>query len=115
MVTFPQPDEIPDEEFENPHPAVVLQNDNDNHQRETTIVVPLTSGSNPDPLDEVLLTPSEDGVQNDSLAQLHMITAVSVPGRIFDGGGSPSAWKLGEASPKVMNEIENKLSLILSF
>lgn len=112
-VTFPSADEGFDETIEDPHPAVVVQNDGLNANSDTTIVVPLTSGSDPDRLYEVKLTPPQDGVENESLAQIPQLTVVSIPEQIKDESEDESAWKEGEISDEKLNEIENKIEFLL--
>jgi len=114
-VTFPPADETPDAEFEDPHPAVVLQNDSENSSIDSTVVIPVTSRNDQTPhqLLEVLLTPERDGVENESIAKLTQITTVSIPGRIMDEGEDEAAWKMGEVSPETMEDLSNKLCYLL--
>lgn len=115
MVTFPPAEDIPDDEFDNPHPAVVLQCDYENSRKDTTVVIPVTSGSNADATTEVELEPGRDGVENESIALLHQITTVSVSERITEGYDDESAWKLGEVSSQAMTDIETYLEYLLGF
>jgi mRNA interferase MazF len=114
LVNFPEPDDVDPGEFEKPHPAVVVQNNSDNRQKKSTIVVPVTSGTDPDPLTEVLLTPENDGVENRSIAILNQITTVSISGKIKDQGSDSGTWKMGEVHPDTMRDIENKLAYVLN-
>lgn len=115
LVTFPDPDEAPEGTFENPHPAVVLQNNSDNAKLDSTIVIPVTSGDDAHPLCEVQLTPSRDDVENESIAVLNQITTVSIPDQIKDVDGDESAWKMGSISSKSMKDIEMKLEYVLGY
>jgi len=115
LVTFPDPEDALEGEFENPHPAVVLQNTSANQKLRSTVVVPLTSGSDSHPLREVQLSPKRDGVENDSVAMLSKISSVSIDGRIKDEDEDEAAWKMGEVSAESMNEIEQKLRYLLGF
>jgi len=112
-VSFPSDDDIPDEEFDSPHPAVVLQNDGLNRRKDTAVVIPVTTGSNADTLSEVKLQPGRDGVENESIAKLHQITTVSISERIVEGYEDEAAWKEGEVSAQTMSDIENYLSYVL--
>ena len=79
-VTFPDPEEVPEEEFENPHPAVVIQNDSRNHEYDTTIVAPLTTSQDSTQcLADVSVSSATEDVEKDSIAKLGMLTVVSVP------------------------------------
>lgn len=113
-VTFPDPEEVPDEEFENPHPAVVIQNNSRNHEYDTTIVAPLTTSQDSTKcLADVSVSSATEDVEKDSIAKLGMLTVVSVPGRIMEESENPETWKMGELSAGKMNEIENRLNLVL--
>lgn len=113
-VTFPKPDNIPDEEFDNPHPSIVVQNDTKNHRLDTTVVVPLSTSQNgADMLSDVELSSASEEVENDCVAKLEMLTTVSVPGRIMEQSTDPEIWKMGEVSASKINEIESKLELVL--
>ncbi|RKD95650.1 type II toxin-antitoxin system PemK/MazF family toxin [Halopiger aswanensis] len=113
-VTFPDPDDIPDEEFENPHPAVVVQNDTRNQRYDTTIVAPLTtSQDSPEEFADVAVPSTSEGVEEDSIAKLGMLSTVSVPGRIMDQSENSDVWKMGELSASKMNEIEARLEVLL--
>lgn len=113
MVSFPPAEDIPDEEFDDPHPAVVIQCDSENGRKETTVVIPISTGANPDALTEVKLQPGRDGVENESIVKLHQITTVSVSDRITEGYDDESAWKMGEVSAQAMAEIEDYLEYVL--
>lgn len=109
------PDDPPDAEFDDPHPAVVLQSDSENEQLDSTVVIPVTSGSDPHPLREVYLPAQSQGVENDSIAVLTQLTTVSVPDRIMDESEDEDVWKMGEVTPDKMEEIEEKLLYVLNF
>lgn len=113
-VSFPNPEDTFDGEFESPHPAIVLQNTSANNKLRSTIVIPVTSGSDTHHLREVQLAPEHDGVENDSIALLHKISCVSIQGRIKDESDDEAAWKEGQVSGETMNEIETKLSYLLA-
>ena len=112
-VTFPDSEEIHPEEMNNPHMAVVMQNDGLNRREGSTIVIPITSGTSNDRLKEVDIPSYSEPVDHDSKAVLSKMTVVSIEGRIFDECEDPEAWKQGELSPEIMNEIENKLGWLL--
>ena len=114
MVTFPDPPDAPDGTFENPHPAVIVQNDSDNAQLQSTIVVPVTTGDDPDPISEVLLTPPDDDVEHPSIVVINQVTTVSIPDQIKDVDGDEEAWKLGQVSADSLREIEEKLAVVMS-
>lgn len=113
MVSFPNHDDHPDEEIDDPHPAVVIQTDHEN--LETATVIPVSDGTDrdADTLTEVELTPREDGVDKRSLALLHQITTVSIQDRIVEDFDDPSAWKMGEVSASSMDDIEDFLTYFL--
>src|SRR5699024_6253010 len=110
-VSFPDQNEIPPEEFDNPHPAIVIQNNSDNNSLDSTVVVPLTTNQNGEVrlLTDVRVSAATEDIDEDSTAKLNLLSSVSVPGRIFDEGENEGAWKIGEISPTKMTEIENKL------
>lgn len=113
-VTYPEPDDIPEEEFDNPHPSIVVQNDTKNHRLDTTVVIPLsTSQTNADSLSDVEFSATSEEVEDDCIAKLEMITTVSVPGRIMEQSTNPDVWKMGQVSASKINEIESKLELVL--
>lgn len=113
-VTFPDPEDIPEEEFENPHPAVVVQNDTRNHRYDTTIVAPLsTSQTSEEEFADVAISSTSEEVDDDSIAKLGLLSAVSVPGRIIDQSEDPKIWKMGELSTSKMSEIEAHIEVLL--
>lgn len=112
-VTFPDSDCIPPEEMDDPHMAVVMQNDGLNEREGSTIVIPITTGTSNDRLKEVDIPSYNEPVENDSKAVLTKMTVVSIRGRIHDEGTDPSSWKEGELSEERINEIENKLGWLL--
>jgi len=113
-VTFPDSEDVPDEEFDNPHPAIVIQNDTKNNRLDSTLVIPLTtSQSEPESLSDVKLSAASEDVKEDSVAKLEGITMVSVPKRIMEESTAPEVWKMGEVSASKLNEIESRLELVL--
>lgn len=113
-VTFPDPEEVPEEEFENPHPSVVVQNDTRNEKFEITIVAPLsTSQESEEEFADVGISSTGEGVEDDCIAKLGMLSSVSVPGRIMDQSDNPDVWKMGELSASKMNEIEAHMEVLL--
>jgi mRNA-degrading endonuclease toxin of MazEF toxin-antitoxin module len=113
-VTFPDPEDVPEEEFENPHPAIVVQNDTRNHKYDTTVVAPLTTTqTSTEEFVDVEISSTSEEVDNNSIAKLGLLSAVSVPGRIMDQSENPDVWKMGELSASKMNEIEARLEVLL--
>jgi mRNA-degrading endonuclease toxin of MazEF toxin-antitoxin module len=109
-VTFPDSGDSPDGEFEDPHPAVVMQRTGVNEDLDSTIVVPVTSSyDRVDRVREVELEPGVDGVEIHSVALLTKLTTVSIPERIRD---EPD-WKMGEVSSKRLNDMEQRLGILL--
>lgn len=111
-VTFPDSADIPSEEMDDPHMAVVLQTNDMNNKLNSTVVIPVSSGGVRDPLREVPIPAHSEDVDENSVAVLTQITTVSVPGRIFDEGEEEAAWKQGELSREKMNEIEDRLGYL---
>lgn len=58
------------------------------------------------------LSNSEE-VDDDSIAKLGLLSAVSVPGRIMDESENPDVWKMGKLSASKMSEIEARLEVLL--
>lgn len=109
-VDFPEEDEIPDCEFDSPHPAVVVQNNSANHQLDTVTVVPITTNEYSGKDFEVQLFPDEDGVERQSVAKANLIASVSIQDRITN----EEEWKMGEIRPIKMDELEAAISSHLS-
>ena len=101
-VDFPDGDEIPSSEFDSPHPAVVIQNDTANNRLETATVVPVTTNAYNGNDYEVRLFPERDGVEEASVAKANLIASISIRDRIIN----EEEWKMGEISPKKMDELE---------
>lgn len=100
-VDFPDEDDIPSSEFDSPHPAVIVQNDTANNQLETATVVPVTTSGYEGNNYEVRLFPDRDGVEEESVAKANLIATVSIRDRIIN----EREWKMGEISPKKMDEL----------
>lgn len=110
-VTFDE--DTPDAEFDDPHMAVVIQNNDRNEKLDSTVVIPISSRSLSDFLTEVELSSEIEGLTSDSIAILTQISTVSVPDRIFDEGDDESIWKAGEIPRDKITEIEHKLTYLL--
>jgi mRNA interferase MazF len=95
-------------EFEDPHPAVVVQYTNDGD--EAVVVAPVSSRDKQSRAREVTLPGTTDGVSQDSVAILNLITTVSFEGRIKLEGDEHDSWHLGRVPPKKMEEIQDKLA-----
>lgn len=109
-VDFPEKDEIPDCEFDSPHPAVVVQNNSANHQLDTVTVVPITTNEYSGKEYEVQLFQDEDGVERLSVAKVNLIASVSIQDRVTN----EEEWKMGEISSIKMNELEAAIASHLS-
>lgn len=107
---FPDEDEIPDSEFDSPHPAVVIQNNTANHKLSTVTVIPVTSNEYNDYGYEVQLFPEKDGVEEVSVAKANLISSISIEERVTN----EDEWKMGEISPKKMDELEASISSHIS-
>lgn len=114
-VTFPESDEVPDEVFDNPHPAIVVQNDSENERLDSTIVVPTTTSTTSESyFTSIELPAATEDVEEDCIAKPEMIATVSVPGQIMDESKDPDVWKMGELSASKMNDLEAALEVVLS-
>lgn len=103
------------EEFDDPHPAIVIQNDSENESLDSTIVIPTTtSTTGATGFTDIELSTDTEDVEEDCVAKPEMIASVSVPGRIMDESEDPDVWKMGELSASKMNELESALEVILS-
>lgn len=109
-VDFPDQDNIPDSEFDSPHPAVVIQNDTANSRLQTATVVPVTTNDYSGHDYEVQLFPEKDGVEKDSVAKANLIESVSISDRITN----KDDWKMGEISSMKMEELEGAIASHLS-
>ncbi|ELY81931.1 type II toxin-antitoxin system PemK/MazF family toxin [Natrinema gari] len=94
-------------EFEDPHPAVVIQYTCDNDR--AVVVAPISSRDQQSRSREVKLPGTVDGLDNDSVAILNLITTVSFEGRIRADGDDSASWRLGQVPPRKMEEIQEKL------
>lgn len=94
-------------EFEDPHPAVVVQYTNTDDR--AVVVAPVSSRDKQSFSREVELPGTIDGLDNDSVAILNLITTVSFEGRIKQEGDSTNSWCLGKVPPRKMEEIQEKL------
>jgi len=112
-VSFPNDGDQPRDLIDDPHPAIVLQNDGANERFDTTIVIPLTTGSGADRIYEVEVRPPKDEVDNPSLAQLTQLMVVSIPEQIKEDYDQKSAWCEGEVHEDTLNDIENQLNYVL--
>lgn len=109
QVNFGDSQETEPGEFEDPHPAVVVQYTRDDD--ETVVVAPVSSRDQQSRAREIKLPGTTDGLDNDSVAILNLITTVSFEGRIEPGGGSENdSWRRGKLPPKKMEEIQRKLA-----
>ena len=108
-VNFRDREEAEPGEFEDPHPAVVVQYTNDDD--EAVVVAPVSSRDQQSRAREVKLPGTTDGLDTDSVVILNLITTVSFEGRIEpDDGYGNESWKLGRIPPKKMEEIQRKLA-----
>lgn len=109
QVNFRDSEETEPGEFEDPHPAVVVQYTNDDD--EAVVVAPVSSRDQQSLSREVKLPGTIDGLDNDSVAILNLITTVSFEGRIEpEGGNDADSWRRGRVPPKKMEEIQRKLA-----
>lgn len=92
----------------NPRPGIILQNDSNNHNLNTTIIVPTSRGarSEADYLDTIFIPGGSECLEEDSIALCTQIRAVDIDERLLD--------KLGEISPKKLREIEAGVLVCLS-
>lgn len=94
-------------EFEDPHPAVVVQYTSDGDR--AVVVAPISSRDQQSRSREVKLPGTISGLDEDSVAILNLITTVSFEGRIKPDGSSNESWHLGRVPPPKMEEIQAKL------
>jgi mRNA interferase MazF len=93
-------------EFEDPHPAVVVQYTSRDDR--TVVVAPMSSRDKQSVSREVELPGTIDGLDNDSVAILNLITTVSFEGRIKQDGDNTKSWLLGKVPPRKMEKIQSK-------
>ncbi|WP_135667610.1 type II toxin-antitoxin system PemK/MazF family toxin [Halorhabdus rudnickae] len=94
-------------EFEDPHPAVVVQYTNPDDR--AVVVAPVSSREKQSLSREVRLPGTIDGLDSDSVAILNLITAVSFEGRVRLDGDDSNSWHLGKVPPRKIEEIQAKL------
>lgn len=109
-VNFIDSHESPPGEFEDPHPAVVVQYTNE--QDEAVVVAPVSSRDRQSWSREVKLPGTIDGLDQDSVAILNLITTVSFEGRIQPNEGDGGSWRLGKVPPTKMEDIQEKLGTL---
>lgn len=95
-------------EFEDPHPAVVVQYTRSGDR--AVVVAPVSSRDRQSRAREVTLYATLDGLSAESVAILNLLTAVSFEGRIRLGDDETDSWRLGRLPPKKMEEIQSKLA-----
>lgn len=94
-------------EFEDPHPAVVVQYTRSSDS--AVVVAPVSSREKGSRAREVTLHGTLDGLDRDSVVILNLITTASFKGRIRPDGDEHASWRLGKVPPKKMEEIQEKL------
>lgn len=94
-------------EFDDPHPAVVVQYTNSNDR--AVVVAPVSSRDKQSFSREVRLPGTIDGLSSDSVAILNLITTVSFEGRVRPEDDDSDSWRLGKVPPQKMEEIQEKL------
>jgi mRNA interferase MazF len=94
-------------EFEDPHPAVVVQYTSQGD--ESVVVAPISSRDQQSRSREVKLPGTIDGLNEDSVAILNLVTTVSFEGRINTSDSDTDSWRLGRVPPQKMEEIKQKL------
>lgn len=109
-VDFPEQNKIPDDEFDSPHPAVVVQNNTANSRLNTVTLVPVTTNEYSGHDYEVQLFPGTDGVDEKSVAKANLLASVSIADRVTN----EDDWKMGEISSPKMNELEAAIASHLS-
>lgn len=106
-VDFSSSDESKPGEFEDPHPAVVVQYTNSDDR--AVVVAPVSSRDKQSFSREVRLPGTIDGLDGDSVAILNLITTVSFEGRVKQQGDESESWHLGKVPPQKMEEIQKRL------
>ena len=88
-------------------PGIVLQNDSDNQQAKTTVIVPTTSGSinESQHLNTIFIEAGTADLPNDSIALCRQIRVVDVEERILD--------RIGEMPNLKLREIEASVEVVL--
>lgn len=93
-------------EFEDPHPAVVVQYTRPDDR--AVVVAPVSSRDKQSRAREVKMPGSTDGLDKDSVVILNLVTTVSFEGRVRLNGDGSDSWRLGKVRPKKMEEIKHK-------
>lgn len=106
-VDFTPSEESEPGEFEDPHPAAVVQYTNTDDK--AVVVAPVSSRDKQSYSREVRLPGTIDGLDSDSVAILNLITTVSFEGRIKPEDDDLDSWRLGKVPPQKMEEIQEKL------
>lgn len=106
-VDFTSSEDSESGEFEDPHPAVVVQYTNSDDR--AVVVAPVSSRDKQSFSREVRLPGTIDGLDRDSVAILNLITTVSFEGRVRAEGDDSDSWRLGKVPPQKMEEIQKKL------
>jgi len=94
-------------EFEDPHPAVVVQYTNSDDR--SVVVAPISSRDKQSLSREVKLPGTINGLNRDSVAILNLITTVSFEGRVKPEDDDSDSWRLGKIPPQKMEQIQGKL------
>ncbi|MEZ3144447.1 type II toxin-antitoxin system PemK/MazF family toxin [Halobaculum sp. MBLA0143] len=95
-------------EFEDPHPAVVVQYTSQDDR--AVVVAPVSSREKDSRSREVKLPAETPGLDEESVVILNLITTVSFDGRVEpEDDGDLDSWRLGKVPPKKMEEVQKKL------
>ena len=94
-------------EFEDSHPAVVVQYTNPNDR--AVVVAPISSRDKQSFSREVRLPGTIEGLDSDSVAILNLITTVSFEGRVKPESDDLDSWHLSKVPTRKMEEIQEKL------
>jgi len=89
-------------------PGIVVQNDSENNELNTTIILPTTTGSREEArryLSMIFISSDKECLTQDSIALCNQLRVVDVDERFLDC--------IGEISPKKMREIEKGLQVVL--
>ncbi|QCD65043.1 MULTISPECIES: type II toxin-antitoxin system PemK/MazF family toxin [Halomicrobium] len=109
-VNFIDSEESPPGEFEDPHPAVVVQHPSDEDRG--VVVAPVSSRDRQSWAREVQLPGTVNGLDEDSVVILNLITTVSFAERVKANDDDSNSWRLGKIPPKHMEDIQNKLGTL---
>lgn len=109
-VNFIDSNESPPGEFEDPHPAVVVQHTSDNDKG--VVVAPVSSRDRQSWSREVKLPGTVPGLDEDSVVILNLITTVSFSERVKVDGDDTDSWKRGKVPPGRMEDIQDKLGTL---